>query len=263
MKKLTLLITLLSTISFGQNKRQLPVFPGCEEQTHAKALLDCFNSKIIDFTKTYFSSNQNLLNYLQYPGMDNNIYFRLNKEGELIHKPTKEETAVFNLMSNDLIEMYAMYLSHQNMIIIPGKNEEGESVALNFNLPIKYSKIGQSFNSKKEVIRFTVKTDQKYVIKQNSSFDFIVYDEVGNKVSTTNSINKFYSLPIFSEVVKNNKNLITEKEVNGKKVKLEVENVFKNQQEKFKISYYENEVLLKEFNTMDKFLKSEQSKYIY
>ncbi|MBS7333673.1 MAG: hypothetical protein KIG88_08790 [Weeksellaceae bacterium] len=263
MKKLTLLISLVTTIAFAQNKRELPIFPGCENHKNPKALLDCFNSNLANFTKNYFISNQNILNYFQYPGMSNKINFRLNEEGKFKHKQTKEESLVFNLMSKDLIEMYNLFLAHQNKIIIPAKNEEGKSVGLNFSLPVKYSKVGQTFNATKEVIRFTIVTDQKYLIKQNSKYEFVVYNEKGNVVSSTNSMTDFYSLPIFSEVVKKEINLITEKDVDGKKIKLEIENLFRNQKEKFSITYYENGNLIKEFNTMDKFLKSDQSKYIY
>ena len=113
------------------------------------------------------------------------------------------------------------------------------------------------------LIRFTIDLDQRYIIKQDSAYNFIIYNQKGELIYKTNRLVDFYSNPILKELMISDKNLITEQEVDGRKIKLEVFNLFKNQQDEFKILYFEDDKVIQEFNNMDAFLNSEYSKYIY
>jgi len=246
---------------FGQGKPQLPKFPGCETKTTPNELVNCFNSYFKSFTNTYFLSYNNLLDYLQYPTMDNVIFFKLNEEGKFVYQPNDKETKVFNLMGNDFITMYNSYLAYQKLEVAPGKNEEGKNVAINFNMPILFNRDIKVL--KEETLRFTINLDQQYLVKETTDYSYKIYNQKGELIDVVSGFSSFYTHPILKELVKSTDNLITEQVVDGNKIKLVVYNLFKNQQDKIKISYFENDKLKKEFNSMDKFLNSDYSKYIY
>lgn len=265
-KKLTLLPIVLASVVFGQTKPKIakvPVFPGCEQYNKNQDLVSCFSSGAKGFTKTYFLLYKNLLDYFQFPSIDDQVYFHVSSEGRLEFKLNKNSTNAFNLMAKDYISIFNLYLLEHNLKIQPAKLENGESTFAKFNLPVVFYKKVKNLKEGIEQIRFTVNLDEQYVIKEDSNYQFTLYDEKGEVINRVNSIYEFYQTPIFKEVVKTDQNLITEQEVDGKKIKLEVFNLFKNQQNEFKILYFEDDKVIKEFNNMDAFLSSKYSKYIY
>ena len=265
MKKLLLLLPLLS-LNFlkAQLSPMMPIYPGCEQFDTKQELVKCFNNHVKEITNSYYHLNQNLLAYFQYPFINGKVTFMLDTKGEFEYKNDAERSKEFNLMANDFFVFYNSYLKINNIVITPAKSGDGRPAKLAFNMPINFDRpINQTLKGDEEIIRFTINMDQQYVVKQDADYNFTIYNQQGEMVFKTNTMLDFFRHPILKQLIDSDQNLITEQEVNGKKIKIEVFNLFRNQSNELKILYFEDNKMIKEFNNMDVFLNSEFAKYVF
>ncbi len=264
MKKLLLLLSFISAnFLLAQATFTMPIYPGCEKLETKQELVKCLNENLKSITNSYYHTNQNLLAYLQYPFINGKVDFMINTNGEFEYKNNPERSKEFNLMANDFFAFYNSYLKTNNLVITPAKSNDGRPAKLAFNMPINFDRpINQTLKGDQQIIRFTLNLDQQYVVKQDADYNFIAYNQQGEMVFKTNTMLDFFRHPIFKRLNESDQNLITEQVINGKKIKLEVFNLFRNQLNEFKILYFEDDKLMKEFDDMDVFLNSEYAKYV-
>lgn len=261
MKKLTLVFSLFATISFGQNKFEAPIAPGCEKFEMIKDRLDCFTTFNNKMIVSYYNVRQNLDIYFRLLPISEKANFQIDTSGKYVFKPKENNSVLFNKLGDDVFDFINSFLDTTSMQIIPAKSLDGKPAVLNFNIPITFQ-----FNEKlktdidKSPILFSTKD---LIVRLAKDYTFKIYDQQGKFLRELNSVKEIYNDKDLNHLTRASKNTIVEKSINGKTIKLEVQNVFQNQLKALKINYYENQVLKKEFDSMEKFLKSDYSKYIY
>ena len=261
MKKLTLLITFFTTITFGQI--QYPLAPGCEQFSEKAERIQCFNTYTVELLQSYFYLYRNLNNYSRLGSVQESVNFRIGIAGEYQYKSSDKQSVLVNNLATSIFDFFNKIQDYTKKKIVPAKSQDGKPAILAFNLPLKYLNEELLVNDiEKKPILFTLQNGD-YIVRLDKDFTFNIYNKDKELVRTVNSIMEFYLVDVLKPLTLESKNLIVEKNVNGKKVKLEVENLFKNYKADLKISYFEDDKLIKEFDSMEKFLKSEQSIYIY
>lgn len=261
MKKLALLFTMFAAIAFGQNKYEAPVAPGCDEFEMTNERLKCFNEFNIKLIESYFKVRQNLDIYLRLIPISEKANFQINTEGKYVFKSKESNSVLFIKIANDVFDFINAYLEEQTRHIIPAKSPDGKPAVLNFNMPITFQ-LNEQLKSDVEKSPILFSTPD-LIVRLGKDYTFKVYDQQGQLLRELNSVSDIYTDSELSHLTRAVKNTIVEKNVQGKTIKLEVEHVFQNQRKALKINYYENGILKKEIDSMDKFLKSEYSKYIY
>lgn len=261
MKKLTLLLGLISALTFAQS--QLPIAPGCEQYNDKKDQINCFNRYTTQLLETYFHLSSNLYQYFRWPSMNEKITFQLGTEGDFRFKPQEQNSAIMNHVASDVFNFFNRAQEFSNRRVVPAKTKEGKPAVLNFMLPINVLQKEDHVKSdvNKNPILFSI-PHKNYMVRLGSDYSFNIYHK-NELISTVYSIKDFYDHEILKPLTENSKNLIVEKEINGLRIKLEVENLFKKYQGDLKISYFENDNLIKEYLTMKDFLNSSHSNYIY
>ncbi|HEY4539612.1 MAG TPA: hypothetical protein VIG94_06350 [Faecalibacter sp.] len=260
MKKLVLLFLLLNSVTFGQI--QYPIAPGCEHFQEKIERIKCFNAYTADLLKTYFYVNSNVYQYFRLPSLNEKVNFQVGTSGEFRFKPHEGNSLLMNHLASDVFYFFNRIQELSNRKIIPAKTGDGRPAILSFNIPINLPQNKNfKYDNNKNPILFTV-PNGNYVVRLGEDYSFHIY-KLHELISTVYSIKDFYDHEILKPLTENVKNLIVEKKVKGKIIKLEVENLFKNQQGEIKISYFENEKLIKEFSNMEDFLTSSYSNHIY
>lgn len=264
MRIITLILLLLSIKGYSQtNGVKYVIYPGCENYVTQQELNSCMYINMKNFSSNYFKLYRNMINYFQYPNINDKALFVINKHGDFEYTNDKSKSVGFNHFMSDYFNVYNSTLKHHQLKILPAELSTGERVDLNYTISLDYSLHNPKIKKGEIITRFTLKLDETYVIKQNSNYEFIVYDSQNNELRRLQQVSHFYTDPILVEVLKSNKILITEKILEGKKIELFVYNLFKNQENQFKIGYFVDGNLYKEFDSMTKFLKSEYSNLIY
>ncbi|MBS7333672.1 MAG: hypothetical protein KIG88_08785 [Weeksellaceae bacterium] len=261
MKKLTLLLALFSTITFGQI--QYPIAPGCEQFSEKVDRIRCFNTYTTDLLKGYFHLYSNVNVYFRLRSFQETVKFQIGTNGEYRFKALDTQSVLLNKVAADVFYAFNRIQEHTNKKIVPAKSSDGRPAILSFNLPFKFTNEQDYVNDvDKKPILFTLQNGE-YIVRLDQDFTFNIYNNDNELVRTVNSIMEFHFVDVLKPLTLESKNLIVEKKENGKMIKLEVENLFKNYEADLKISYFEDDKLVKEFDSLSNFLKSEQSKYIY
>lgn len=261
MKKLTLLLSFITVTTFGQF--QYPIAPGCEKLTQKNELLQCFNTYTTELITIFLQLSNNINLYFRIQDFQEIVNFKLGIQGQYIYKITDSNSEVINKIAPDIFNFINNYQKESNQFVIPTKSNDGRPVILSFNLPLNFiQKVKFKTDVDKHPILFTINNGE-YLVRLGKNITFMIYNKNNEPVRIINSIKDLYSDELLRPLILEKKNTIVEKNINGKKIKLEVYNLFKNQSEPFKISYFENDKLIKEFSSMDKFLNSNYSEYIY
>ena len=261
MKKLTLLITIFSTYTFGQI--QYPIAPGCKQFTDKVERIQCFNTYTIELLQSFFYLYGNLNAYFRLENLQESVNFRIGTAGDYQFKPSDKNSTLLNKIAADAFYVFNRAQEYNNKKIEPAKTNDGKPAVLAFSIPFKFVNHDDYINDiNKKPILFTLQNGD-YIVRLDQDFTFNIYNKESELVRTVNSIMEFHFVDVLKPLTLESKNLIVEKKVNGKMVKLEVENLFKNYEADLKISYFEDDKLIKKFDSLSSFLTSEQSKYIY
>ena len=250
---------MLSTMTKAQY--EVPIAPGCEVFESKKEKITCFGQFNIKMIKSYYNVRQNLDIYFRLLPISESANFVINTEGKYVYKANEKNTILFNKLATDVFDFINVYLDQKSTPIIPAKTFDGKPANLAFNTPLTFQ-FNEKLKSDVDQSPILFSTND-LIVRLGKDYTFKVYNQQNELLRQLNSVNEFYTDPDLAEITRKIKNTIVEKAINGKTIKLEVENIFQNQLKALKINYYENQVLKKEFDSMDKFLKSEYSKYIY
>lgn len=225
--------------------------------------ISCFNSYTTELLQLYFYLYGNIKNYFRLRSIQESVTFQIGINGEFRFKPLEKQSALLNKIAADVFYSFNRTNKYLKENIIPAKSSDGSPAILTFNLPIKFNTDDNYINDiDKKPILFTLE-DGEYTVRLDEDFTFHIYNKENELVRIVNSIMEFYYVDVLRPLTLETKHLIVEKDVSGKSIKLEVENLFKNYEADLKISYFEDDNWIKEFNSMEKFLKSDQSQYIY
>lgn len=262
MKKI-IAVFLLSSILFAQTSKlyKTVVFPGCEKYQTNEELIGCFNQTTKLLIESYFKSNQNLFEYFQTPDFNEKASFQINTSGEYVFHPNESNSELFSFIVKDVFRVMNVYLKNNNQFIKPVELPDGSTAALNFNLPIVFKSSNKISVLDKNPIRFTLNSNQKFTVRQTKDFKFMVYNEKDELIETLNSLVELVSNPLI--IGENENNLVVDKEVNGKQIKIIIAHLFRNVRSNFLVRVYENNVKIAEYKKMGDFAKSKYAKYIY
>ena len=134
MKKLILLLLLISSISLSQEKEfdfnsveRIPIYPGCEVNMKNQKLRNCFQKKI----QTHINKNFRYPEFAQKTGIQGRVFvqFIIDKDGSIVGIKTRGPHPILEIEAKRIISILPKF--------IPGY-VDGKAVRVPFSMPITF-----------------------------------------------------------------------------------------------------------------------------
>lgn len=257
MHRLYFLIILFSGLSFAQNQKSVPVFPGCENYTQNSDLSKCMNqelNKALSYELAYFSI---VADYLEIPESAVKVGFNINRDGLFTDVNVEGTNEIFNGFVMSTFYLMNSKIDRAEKKIIPGKDENGNPIDTNFKIPLRFllenpNALPQQINPQNRVLfTFYNERDQENIeIRIDSTFTLSTYAVRPDReffLGNFKSLIELAMIDPYAENIQKNfhsgNTFVTKGMLNEKEYTIQLKNFFNNDPN--------SEVYLEVFNEVD------------